>query len=86
MHAHTYNTQVFLLSVLRTEWLSNATGHGAGTAGAHALTTAPQDIDDFDVEGVMAAAQRSPFPKASQQNISRIQSYSTEIKKAPAAP
>jgi len=64
--------KVYLLSVLRTEWLSNAMGHGAGSAGAHALTTAPIDIDDFDVEGVMAAAvppqqqQQQHVPRASQ--------------------
>ena len=47
--------KIFLLSVLRTEWATNAGGHGAGSLSAANLTEEPREVEDPS-EGARARA------------------------------
>ncbi|KAG2428600.1 hypothetical protein HYH02_014302 [Chlamydomonas schloesseri] len=49
------NGKIYLLSVLRTEWATNASGHGAGSLAAANLTEEPREMQDPS-EGVRARA------------------------------
>ncbi len=61
------------MSVLRTEWLSNALGNGAGSAASYALTTPALDIDDYDVDGLMA------IQKQQQQQLQQRQQQGGDV-------